>query len=98
VIEGVYYAWLAESFQQADLIAILQPSVWVRDGRIIKRFARRTLGGDHSKGESFRSLIDLLKYNHAFDGGQLVRARKAMREQDARVLEASSLEDVIGAL
>ena len=41
IIEGVYYDWLEESFASADLIIILETSVWIRDGRIIKRFIKR---------------------------------------------------------
>ena len=30
VIEGVYYGWVSPSFERADLIILLVPSVWVR--------------------------------------------------------------------
>jgi adenylate kinase family enzyme len=99
VIEGVYYAWLSRSFQQADVIVMLQTSVWLRHWRIIRRFVRRKLGfEEHSKQESLRSLIDLIKYNHAFDNGQMKRARKAMSTHNARIVTAKDLQGVLDAL
>ncbi|WP_206064478.1 hypothetical protein [Neptunomonas sp. XY-337] len=38
IIEGVYYKWLDESFQNADLIVILNPPLIKRQWRIFKRF------------------------------------------------------------
>src|SRR5215467_6970387 len=44
VIEGAYYKWLTPSFERADLIIILTPSVWLRDLRVVKRSALHLLG------------------------------------------------------
>jgi adenylate kinase family enzyme len=41
IIEGVYHRWLYNSFAQAHGIFILVPNVFVRDWRILERFARR---------------------------------------------------------
>jgi adenylate kinase family enzyme len=44
VLEGVYYRWLADAFNQADLIVILTPGTWTRQARMLRRFARGKLG------------------------------------------------------
>jgi adenylate kinase family enzyme len=98
VVEGVYYQWLGESFDQADIIVILRTSRWLRHWRIIRRFVQRKLGLEYSKSESLRSLVDLLKYNHSFDRGQLQRATAAMHENRNRVLTTDSVKNVLDAL
>ncbi|MDN3685090.1 hypothetical protein QW180_21950 [Vibrio sinaloensis] len=41
VIEGVYYKWLAPSFEDADVIIVLTTPLWKRQWRISKRFITR---------------------------------------------------------
>ncbi len=48
IVEGVYYKWLNKSFEQADLIVVLNTSVWLRHWRLIKRSVRRKLGRENS--------------------------------------------------
>ena len=55
IIEGVYYHWLRPSFERSDIIFVLRPNVFVRDWRILKRFAKSQVRdyadqeGDHSR-------------------------------------------------
>jgi adenylate kinase family enzyme len=39
IIEGVYYQWLAPSFDAAQAILALTPSIWVRHWRVIRAFS-----------------------------------------------------------
>lgn len=75
IIEGVYYSWLQESFKQSDYIFILTPNVYLRDWRIMKRFMLRKIRLlPTQKKESFRSFIELIKWNHQFDHHHLRKA------------------------
>jgi len=74
IIEGVYYSWLIKSFKTADLIIILNNSVWVRDFRITRRFLKRKLGLVKSKKESLKDFINLVKWNHKYDKNNLKKA------------------------
>ena len=74
VIEGVYYQWLAPSFEAADIIVALTPSIWIRHGRIIRRFILRKLGVVPSKHESLADLWRLLRWSHAYDANNLAKA------------------------
>ena len=44
IIEGVYYAWVTESFQMADFIYVLDLPSYIYKYRIIIRFIKRKLG------------------------------------------------------
>lgn len=44
IIEGVHYEWVAESFEKADMIILLDISYRKRKYRIIKRFILQKLG------------------------------------------------------
>lgn len=68
IIEGAQYRWSSESFNIADLIIILNPNPFVRDFRVIKRFAEMQLGiGKYNYKQSFIELIDMLIQNKEFD-------------------------------
>ncbi|MBP1936918.1 AAA family ATPase [Paenibacillus sediminis] len=44
IIEGAHYQWGFESFEQADVIFILNPYVFIRDWRMVKRFIKTRVG------------------------------------------------------
>ncbi|RSD28771.1 DNA topology modulation protein FlaR [Mesobacillus subterraneus] len=95
IIEGVYFSWLEESFRQADYIFILKTSVYVRDWRIIKRFILRKIKlAPVSRKENIKSLIDLLKWNHQYDGSNLVNAIKLMKPYRDKVIILTKNDDV----
>lgn len=72
VIEGVYYGWLEASFINADLIILLRIRPLIRQIRIIRRFiGRKTTVTPLKKKETFKSLLDLIKWNHTFDKRQM---------------------------
>lgn len=98
IIEGVYYQWLAPSFDKADLIFALTPSVSVRHWRVIRRFLSRKFGRMASKRETIADLRSLLRWSHAYDRDQLVRARLFIEERGRRLISCRTLEELLSAL
>lgn len=96
VIEGVYYSWLEESFNQADYILVLKTNVYVRDWRIVKRFVLRKMKLIPSpRKENLRTLSDLIRWNHSYDGINLVQAIKLMKIHKDKVIILSKNDDVL---
>ncbi len=99
VIEGAYYKWLAPSFERADLIIILNPSVWLRDWRVVKRSALHLLGKSHAaKKETFASLLNLIHWNHTYEKHQLVPARALLSRLHKNPVECRTLAQVFAVL
>lgn len=68
IIEGVYFKWLKESFQQADVIILLIPNYAICTLRIISRFIQRKIGILPSKKkETIKGLIELIKWNQRYN-------------------------------
>jgi adenylate kinase family enzyme len=68
IIEGVYFKWLKESFQQADVIILLIPNYAICTLRIISRFIQRKIGIVPSKKkETIKGLIELIKWNQRYN-------------------------------
>jgi adenylate kinase family enzyme len=69
IIEGVQYNWTNESFRKADFIYILNPNVYLKDYRIIRRFFRSRIGIEQwNYKRSFKNLIKMLiKWNHGYN-------------------------------
>jgi adenylate kinase family enzyme len=68
IIEGVYFKWLKESFQKADVIILLIPNYAICTLRIISRFIRRKIGIMPSKKkEAIRGLLELIKWNQRYN-------------------------------
>lgn len=66
ILEGVYYAWLSDSFEKADAIIVLDIPKRVYKYRIIRRFIKRKIGIEHSKKETIKSLKRLPKWTDKF--------------------------------
>jgi adenylate kinase family enzyme len=95
VIEGVYYSWLEESFNQADYILVLKTNVYVRDWRIARRFILRKMKLVATpRKENLRTLSDLIKWNHSYDGNNLVEAIKLMKKHKDKVIILTKNDDV----
>lgn len=90
IVEGVYYKWLDESFQKADIIVILNPPLIKRQWRILKRFLiRKFLLGDFRK-ETFSSFIELWQWNKKFDADNMVRIANFISRHEAKIVYCSS--------
>ncbi|HEV8438154.1 MAG TPA: DNA topology modulation protein FlaR [Methylomirabilota bacterium] len=98
IIEGVYYGWLSRSFEAADRIVVLTPSVTTRDWRICKRFLQRRAGLVPSKQESLSDLWRLIKWNHRYDADHLRQARLSIGHLRHKIVEARTFGEVVRAL
>jgi len=58
IIEGAQYSWVSPSFEQADLILLLDPVYLERKKRILKRFILQKLGLEKS---NYKPTLDMLK-------------------------------------
>jgi adenylate kinase family enzyme len=98
IIEGVYYGWLAPSFDTADMIIALTPSLLTRHRRVITRFALRKFGQIRSKKqESLADLWRLLRWSQTYDARHLVQARDAITARGRKWSECRTFEHVLAA-
>ncbi len=68
IIEGVYFKWLKESFQKADVIILLIPNYTICTFRVISRFIQRKIGIMPSKKkETIKGLIELIRWNQRYN-------------------------------
>lgn len=95
IVEGAYYRWLAPSFQAADRIIVLTPPRWLRQVRISRRFLVRKLGMDRGRKETLRNQLQLMAWNHKYDGDNLVRALTMLKESALSFSRCSTLADVL---
>ncbi len=84
IIEGVQYsAWTMESFIQSDMIIILNPSVYIRDYRIIKRFIKSRTGIEPwNYKQSIGNLIKMIvQWNHGYQLEKLLEVTNAFQHK-----------------
>ena len=87
IIEGVYYTWCKQCFEDADTIYLLEVPRYTYRYRIVRRFIRRKLGLEKGKKETVKSLIDLLKWADKFQKENIVEIRKVLRQYSDKVIE-----------
>lgn len=100
IIEGVYYAWTAETFAQADAICLLEPPLALCRRRVIRRYCWRKWDGS-GHGETLRSLRVLLRWMDTFQTRNLPAIREALAPYEGktlRVTRAMPTEDILAAL
>lgn len=100
VIEGVYHSWLQPSFERADIVVILAPSVWLRDWRIVRRFIGRKLksAAPRHRRETLKGLWGLIKWNHAYEGDNLARAKECLKPFAHKIIECSDVSTALRRL
>lgn len=84
IIEGVYYAWVQKSFEDADVIYVLDMPKWLYRFRIIKRFIKRRVGLENGKKETLKSVYNLLKWTNTFQNTnmkEIVRILETHKEK-----------------
>jgi adenylate kinase family enzyme len=98
VVEGVYYQWVGVSFDQADIIIALAPSIWVRHFRIIRRFILRKLNRLPNKKETLRDLWKLILWGDAYDRKNLTQARDFIEKRGRKIVTCRNLDEAIKAI
>jgi adenylate kinase family enzyme len=94
VVEGVYYAWVSESFEKADKIVVLDIPASITNFRIIRRFIRRKLGLETAKKETVRSLIQLLKWIKHFRKDNFPEAMELLQPYQEKVIVLRSVKEI----
>ena len=86
IIEGVYYSWCEQCFEDADRIYLLNVPRRTYRYRIIRRFIRRKLGLEKGKKETFKSLSALLKWADVFQTKNLPEICKLLEKYREKVI------------
>ena len=94
IIEGVYYAWVQQSFDEADKIYVLNMSNYLCKSRIIMRSIKRKLGLQKGKKETLKSVYNLLKWTETFQNKNLKEIRSILDRYDNKVVWLSGKKDV----
>lgn len=94
VIEGVYYKWVQQSFDEADIIYLLDMPKYLYKGRIIMRSVKRKLGIQQGKKETLKSIYDLLKWTETFQNKNLKEIKSILDKYGDKVIWLSSKRDV----
>ncbi len=94
VIEGVYYAWVHQSFDEADIIYVLDMPRYLYKSRIIVRSIKRKLGIQQGKKETLKSVYNLLKWTETFQNKNLKEIKTILDKYENKVIWLSSKKDV----
>ncbi len=98
ILEGVYYRWLADAFERADVIVILTTPLWIRQARVFRRFVHGKLGRHNGQEESLRSLWENLRWNQRYDRAYLPATRDFIANLGKRWVDCRTFEDVAGVI
>lgn len=94
VIEGVYYAWVQQSFDEADIIYVLDMPGYLYKSRIIIRSIKRKIGIQQGKRETIKSVHNLLKWTETFQNKNLKEIKTILERYENKVIWLSSKKDV----
>lgn len=94
IIEGVYYKWVKQSFDDADVIYVLDMPRYLYRFRIIKRFILRKLGMAQGKKETLKSLCDLLKWTDEFQNKNMKEIKDILLKYNGKVVYLKSSKEV----
>lgn len=94
VIEGVYYSWVQQSFEDADKIYVLDMPKYLYKSRIIKRSIKRFLGLERGKKETLKSIYSLLKWTDTFQDKNLKEIKIMLEKYDDKVVWLTSKKEV----
>jgi adenylate kinase family enzyme len=96
IIEGSYYKWLDQSFQESDVIVLLVPPTWLRQWRIFVRFVKRSLGLIPSKGETISNFFELALWNQKFNNDNQIRIEKFIEKYESKIVKCMELKSSEG--
>lgn len=94
IIEGVYYAWVQQSFDEADKIYVLDMPRYLYKSRIIIRFIKRKLGIQKGKKETWKSVSALLKWTDTFQNKNLIEIKSILNKYGSKVIWLSKKKDI----
>ena len=94
IIDGVYYAWIQKSFEDADIIYVLDTPKWLYKLRIIRRFLKRKLGFEKGKKETLKSVFNLLKWTDTFQNTNMKEINKILQSYKEKVVFIKKKEEI----
>ena len=94
IIEGVYYAWVLESFEEADIIYVLDMPKYLYKSRIIIRFLKRKVGIEKGKKETLKSLYNLLKWTNKYQDKNLNEITKILKQYANKAVWISDSKEI----
>ncbi len=94
IIEGVYYAWVQKSFEDADVIYVLDMPKRLYRYRIIKRFIKRKIGLEKGKKETLKSVCNLLKWTNTFQNTNMKEIIKILEPHKEKVVYIKKKEEI----
>ena len=94
IVEGVYYKWLSKSFDDADIIIILNPSVYLRQWRIFKRFMYRKFILWDFKKETLASFMEMFWWNQKFDKDNIIRIQSFISGCQQKIVFCKNYQEV----
>lgn len=94
IIEGVYHKWVRQSFEDADVIYVLDMPARVCKARIILRSVRRKLGLEPGKKETLQSVRNLLKWTDTFLDKNMKEIRDMLSPYGGKVVWLRSRQEV----
>ena len=94
IIEGVYYAWVQQSFDEADIIYVLDMPRYLYKSRIIIRSVKRKLGILKEKRETLKSVYNLLKWTETFQNKNLKEIKTILDRYENKVIWLSNKKGV----
>lgn len=94
IIEGVYYSWVQQSFEEADKIYVLDMPGYIYKSRIIIRSIKRKLGIEKGKKENWKSIYNLLKWTDTFQNKNLADIKSILEKYENKVIWISCKKDI----
>ncbi len=94
IIEGVYYQWVQQCFQDADLIYVLDMPRYLYVSRILKRSVKRFLGFEKGKKETLKSVYGLLKWTDTFQNQNLKEIKRILGNYETKVVWVTSKKEL----
>lgn len=94
IIEGVYYSWVQQCFEEADRIYVLDMPKYLYKTRIIKRSMRRLFGLEQGKQETLKSVLALLKWTDTFHNTNLKEIKVMLEKYGDKVIWITNKKEV----
>lgn len=94
IIEGVYYAWVQQSFEDADIIYVLDMPKYLYISRIIMRAIKRKIGIQKGKKETLKSVYNLLKWTETFQNNNLQEIKSILVKHNSKVVWITTKKDI----
>ena len=67
IIEGAQFRWSFESFEDADVVYIIEPPLWLIQYRVLRRYLRMKMSTEKfNYVQNFNELIEMIKQNNRY--------------------------------